>query len=200
MLIAKKNRIISSFTLGYLLCLVNERLSDEVGQKNRITEKIFLLHKHEIISAVQSLHRDLFGEFFLIKNDPQISSDFFLLLKSIYDSIKEKNHWGDDSFLETAFLSGSFLCLIDAFDDDRFSLQIFEQILTELFNAISVTIDYNQFSSTITKIRSAVVKERICSRDEIFYMISGAHSNHKEIVDIQNYIDNPSILQSICLA
>ena len=200
MLNKKQNRIISSFTLGYFLCLVNERLSNCNEHQPYLSEKIYLLYNQEIISAIQNLYFDLFGEFCLIEENPKYCSEFFELLKNLYEKIKEKNHWGDDSFLETAFLSGSFLCIIEAFDCDQFNLSFFEEILTKLLSAININLDHKQFSETVTRIRSNDMNDRINSRDEIFYMITRSEANHSKIVDIQNYIEHPAILQSIGLA
>ena len=195
-----KNRVVSAFTLGYLLCLLNEKQFTSYEVKEKTKEQIFLFYRDEIITAIQSLYYSVFSELLIIKENPKSSAEFYETVKNIFNTIKEKNHWGDDSFLETAFLSGSFLSVVESFDEEQFNLHMFEQILTDLLNAINVNIDLKEFSRTVTKIKSDVLLERICSRDEIFMMISGKQQDHKSIVDIQYLIDNQAFLYSSVFA
>lgn len=198
-MLQKKKKIIASFTLGYFLCLVNEHFCED-GENYHSIDKIFLLHNDEIKSAIQNLYHDLFSETILFNLDEAASREFYSLIKNILEKIKEKNHWGDDSFLETAFLLGSFLSLIGRSDEEDFNLALFKEILSELFYRIGVTINHQEFSRTINNIRSKVLEDRICSRNEIFSIISGSNSNHRRIIDIQHYIENSSALRLFCTA
>ncbi len=193
----KKKKTIASFTLGYFLCLLNEHCCED-GENNHSFEGKFLLHKDEIKLAIQNLYYDLFSEKILFNMNHHTSSEFYSLIKNINEKIKEKNHWGDDSFLETAFLLGSFLCLIGSCEKGNFNPIILREIISEMFNRINVIINHQEFSKTINNITSDVLEDRICSRNEIFYMISCSNSNHKRIIDIQQYIENRSASYSYC--
>jgi hypothetical protein len=192
-------KIALAFTLGYLLSLLSEQFEEE-EMFNLKDSKTFFLMNRELLNTIEKLCSELVNDGTKFNFSANSATEINSLIKNLDEAFEEKNQWGDDSFLQTAYLSGRFITFIRYINKAEFDLHILERILTELLCAVNITVDFQEFYRTTSKFISESEEERKNSCDEIFYIISGNKCEYKKLQDFQSFVDKYSNLTAFALA
>jgi hypothetical protein len=183
-------KIVTAFTIGYFTMFLQDRLIESTECLDGFIESFIIQNREDIKETIFKLYEGLFeekyGDCFYENCIEEIKDSIDKVIHVILEKIRKK----DDSFLELAFLSGSFLSVANSVKPNQFDKTKFEAIYSELLNCLKLNVTWIELKKLLADLTSESLDEKYNSRDELFATIANSQSNYERIFDFQLTLDN----------
>ncbi len=192
-MVSDQNKIISAFTIGYFTSYLRDYLDDKNATMDDFKKSFLIEHSCEINDTLSGLYEDVFEKkcdtTFQQSCIDEMKDSINYVINSTSDEISKR----EDSSLEMAFLSGSFLSVADAALLDEFDRSKFELICGELIHSLNLNIAWQELEKLMIGLSSGSPNKKCNSRDELFLMISSNSPAAKKIYGFQYLMDRLSL-------
>jgi hypothetical protein len=185
-------KIVSAFTIGYFTSFLKDQLIEKQNTFDGFVYDFIIQKREEIKDTIFKLYESLFevkyGKSFHEECIEDIKESIEIVIQAITEKLEEEDH----SFLELAFLSGSFLSVANSMNPEQFDKNKFEVICSELLNSLKLNVTWIELKKLLADLTSETLDKQYSSRDELFVTIANSQSNYEKVSGFQSTIDNIS--------
>jgi hypothetical protein len=185
-------KIVTAFTIGYFTSYLKEQI---IGNKNSLDgfiHSVIVQSREEIGETILKMYESLFevkyGNSFNKECIEEIKESIDLVIQAIMEKMQKE----DDTFLELAFLSGSFLSVAGSINSSQFDKDKFEAICSELLTSLKLNVTWAEIKKLFADLTSETIDKKVNSRDELFVTIANSQSNYEQVFGFQSVLENIS--------